>query len=63
MSKKRLEVRLEVEFDDMLNILCFEQGMSRSDLIRSLIFDKHQELYNRVGVLGMKELYKMREGL
>ena len=41
--KKRLEVRLEKEFNDMLEVLAFEQGMTKSDLIRSMIFDKHQK--------------------
>ena len=61
--KKRLEVRLEKEFNDMLEVLAFEQGMTKSDLIRSMIFDKHQELATRIGFKGISELCKMmKEG-
>lgn len=59
MSKVRMEVRLEKEFDDMLKVLMFEQGINKSDLVRFLIYDKYQELYNRIGAMGMKELFSM----
>lgn len=61
--KKRLEVRLEKEFNDMLEVLAFEQGLTKSDLIRCLIFDRYQELSARIGFKGISELLEMmKEG-
>ena len=41
--KKRLEVKIEKQYAEMIDVLCFEQGLNKSDLIRSLVFDKYNE--------------------
>ena len=42
-------MRLNSELNNMITVLCWEQGMNKSELITSLIFDKFDDLEKRIG--------------
>ncbi|MGL6125466.1 MAG: hypothetical protein ACRC1F_03235 [Metamycoplasmataceae bacterium] len=60
-KNRRLDMRVNDELMEKIEVLCFEQDLCKSDLVRSLIWDKFQELENRLGQKGMQGLKQLME--